>query len=245
VPAAPGAPVYRRVLVKLSGEALAGGRGFGIEPETQKRICEELAALARNGVQTAVVIGGGNFFRGVSAAADGWDRVGADQIGMLATIINALALSQTLEAQGAPARVLSALPVAGVVEPYVRDRALEHLDQGRIVVFAGGTGNPFFSTDTAASLRAAEIGAQLLLKATKVDGIYDADPLREPGARRYDRLTYDAVLQQRLGVMDATAIALCRENRIPLRVFAMDNPGILCRIAAGAEEGTLVYDEKP
>jgi uridylate kinase len=204
-----------------------------------------LAALAGSGVQTAVVIGGGNFFRGVSAAASGWDRVGADQIGMLATIINALALRQTLEARGKAARVLSALPVAGIVEPHAQERALEHLERGRIVIFAAGTGNPFFSTDTAASLRAAEIGAQLLLKATKVDGVYDADPLREPGARRYDRLTYDAVLQQRLGVMDATAIALCRENRIPLRVFAMDNPGILCRIAAGGEEGTLVYDEQP
>ena len=239
------APVYRRVLVKLSGEALAGNRGFGIDPETLARISAELAALAGGGVQTAVVIGGGNFFRGVAAAADGWERVGADHVGMLATIINALALRQALEAQGTAARVLSALPVAGVVEPHAQERALEHLEQGRIVIFAAGTGNPFFSTDTAASLRAAEIGAQLLLKATKVDGVYDADPLREPNARRYDRLTYDAVLQQRLGVMDATAIALCRENRIPLRVFAMDNPGILCRIAAGGEEGTLVYDEQP
>lgn len=238
-------PVYRRVLVKLSGEALAGGRGFGLDPETLKRICAELAALAGSGVQTAVVIGGGNFFRGVSAAAAGWDRVAADHIGMLATVINALALRQTLEAAGAPACVLSALPVAGVVEPYTQERALGLLDQGRIVIFAAGTGNPFFSTDTAASLRAAEIGAQLLLKATKVDGVYDADPLREPNARRYDRLTYDAVLQQRLGVMDATAIALCREHNIPLRVFAMDHPGILCRIAAGAEEGTLIYDEQP
>jgi uridylate kinase len=238
-------PVYRRVLVKLSGEALAGGQGFGLDPETLARVAAEVAALAGSGVQTAVVVGGGNFFRGVAAAAGGWERVAADQVGMLATIINALALRQAFEGRGAPARVLSALPVAGVVEAYAQDRALQHLERGRIVVFAAGTGNPFFSTDTAASLRAAEIGAQLLLKATKVDGIYDADPMREPGARRYDRLTYDAVLQQRLGVMDATAIALCRENRIPLRVFAMDNPGILCRIAAGGEEGTLVYDERP
>jgi len=234
------APAYRRVLLKLSGEALSGAEGFGLDAPVLGSICSQVAAVARSGVQIAIVVGGGNFFRGAAAATAGIERATADYIGMLATVMNGLVLQQGLQAEGIEARVQSAIPMPTVSEPYVRQRALKHLDLGRVVVFAAGTGNPFFTTDTAASLRAVEIGADLMLKATKVDGVYDADPLANPGAKRYSAISYDEVLERRLGVMDATAIALCRENDLPLRVFAIHEPGSLQRVINGADEGTLV-----
>ena len=231
---------YRRILVKLSGEALMGNSDYGIDPLFLKRLAEEVAAVRENGAEVAVVIGGGNLFRGAGLARAGMDRVTADQMGMLATVMNSLALQDALEQIGVFARVMSAIRINEVCEDYIRRRAVRHLEKGRITIFAAGTGSPFFTTDTAASLRAIEIEADLLLKATKVDGVYDSDPMLNPSARRYDRLTYDQVLDGRLNVMDATAIVLCRDHHLPLRVFNLNEPGALVRVARGEEVGTLV-----
>jgi uridylate kinase len=231
---------YRRILVKLSGEALMGESDYGIDPLFLKRLAVEVAAVREYGVEVALVIGGGNLFRGAGLARAGMDRVTGDQMGMLATVMNSLALQDALEQIGVFARVLSAIRINEVCEDYIRRRAVRHLEKGRICIFAAGTGNPFFTTDTAASLRAIEIEADLLLKATKVDGIYDSDPVVNPGARRFDRLTYDQVLDGRLNVMDATAIVLCRDHQLPLRVFNLNEPGALVRVARGEEVGTLV-----
>lgn len=240
----PPAPHYRRIVLKLSGEALAGGGGHGLDRGVLDGFCAEIAPVVEAGTQVAVVVGGGNFFRGARAGNLAMERVSADHIGMLATVMNGLALQQALTAAGIPSSVQSAVPMPPICEPFVLERALEHLAGNRVVVFAGGTGNPFFTTDTAASLRAAEIGADLLLKATQVDGVYDRDPVRFADARRYERITYDQVLLQRLDVMDATAIALCRENRIPLRVFDINRAGCLQRIVMGDNsECTLVDGE--
>jgi len=231
---------YRRILVKLSGEALMGNSDYGIDPLFLKRLAAEVAAVRENGAEIAVVIGGGNLFRGAGLARAGMDRVTADQMGMLATVMNSLALQDALEQIGVFARVMSAIRINEVCEDYIRRRAIRHLEKGRITIFAAGTGSPFFTTDTAASLRAIEIEADLLLKATKVDGVYDSDPMLNPSAKRYDRLTYDQVLDGRLNVMDATAIVLCRDHHLPLRVFNLNEPGALVRVARGEEVGTLV-----
>jgi uridylate kinase len=233
-------PVYRRVLVKLSGEALMGSQDYGIGPEVISRLAEEIKELVASGVQVAMVIGGGNIFRGAGLAAKGMDRVTADQMGMLATVINALALQDALERVGLYVRVMSAIRINQVCEDYIRRRAVRHLEKGRVVIFAAGTGNPFFTTDSAASLRAIEIDANLMIKATKVDGVYSADPMRVPDAQRYDCLDYDQVLENKLAVMDATAIVLCRDNGMPLRVLDMTKPGALMRAVMGEAEGTLV-----
>ena len=235
-----GKPAYRRILVKLSGEALMGDADYGIDPVFIKRLAGEIRAMSEYGTEVALVIGGGNLFRGAGLARAGMDRVTADQMGMLATVMNSLALQDAIESIGLHARVMSAIRINEVCEDYIRRRAVRHLEKGRITIFAAGTGNPFFTTDTAASLRAVEIEADLLVKATKVDGVYDADPVTNPAARRYDRLTYDQVLDQRLGVMDATAIVLCRDHRLPLRVMNLNEAGALVRIARGEEVGTLV-----
>ncbi|MDD9805928.1 MAG: UMP kinase [Gammaproteobacteria bacterium] len=229
-----------RILLKLSGEALTRGRSRGIDIEAVERLVGEIRAVRAAGVEIAIVIGGGNIVRGGDFAATGMDRVAADQMGMLATVINALALQQALERQDIHTRVMSAVEIKQVCESYIRRRAVRHLEKGRVVVFAAGTGNPFFTTDSAASLRAVEIGAGLLLKATKVDGVYDADPGDKPGAERYERLSYDKVLQDRLEFMDATAIVMCRDHRIPIRIFNMNEPGALGRIVGGEPVGTLV-----
>lgn len=234
---------YRRILVKLSGEALLGDEDYGIDAGMLKRIAGELRDLTQMGVQIAVVIGGGNIFRGAGLARTGMDRVTADHMGMLATVINALAMQDSLESLGVYARVMSALRINEVCEDYIRRRAVRHLEKGRVVIFAAGTGNPFFTTDTAASLRAIEINAEVLLKATRVNGVYDSDPLQNPGAKRYARLTFDQVLNDRLGVMDATAIVMCRENRLPLRIFNLFEPGDLLRIVQGEDVGTAVCSE--
>jgi len=231
---------YRRILLKLSGEALMGEDAYGLNRDVLTRVTGELREVMATGVELALVVGGGNFFRGVSVGAQGLDRAQADYMGMLATVMNALALQDTFQKNGVPAAVLSGLAVAGVVEGYSRHAALAHLAAGRVVIFAAGTGNPFFTTDTAASLRGLEIGADVVLKATKVDGVYTKDPMRHADAVRYERLTYDEALAQRLGVMDATAIALCREQNLPLRVFSINKPGSLLRIVLGENEGTLV-----
>lgn len=231
---------YRRILLKLSGEALMGEASYGIEPTVIKRIAGEIAELSKKGVEIAIVIGGGNIFRGAGLAASGIDRVTADHMGMLATIMNSLAMQDALEQLGMHARVMSAIVINEICEDYIRRRAVRHLEKGRIVIFAAGTGNPFFTTDSAASLRAVEINADLLIKATKVDGIYSADPMLDKTAERYDQLSYDEVIVQKLGVMDTTAIVLCRENKMPLRVLNMLNPGSLMRAALGQNEGTLV-----
>jgi uridylate kinase len=234
---------YRRILVKLSGEALLGNVDYGIDPAMIKRVATELVEVASTGVEVAVVIGGGNIFRGAGLARAGMDRVTADQMGMLATVMNSLAMQDAIEGVGAHARVMSAIRINEVAEEYIRRRAVRHLEKGRIVIFAAGTGNPFFTTDSAASLRAIEIGADLLLKATKVNGVYSDDPVKNPAATRYDRLSYDRVLDDRLGVMDATAIVLCRDNGIPLRVFNLHNPGDLPRVVRGENVGTLVAND--
>ena len=233
-------PAYRRVLLKLSGEVLMGSGDFGIEPEMISRLAAEAAEVSRMGVQLAMVIGGGNLFRGAGLAEAGMDRVTADQVGMLATVMNALAMQDAIERQGAYCRVMSALKINQICEDYILRRAVRHLEKGRLVVFAAGTGNPFFTTDTAASLRASEINADVMLKGTKVDGVYDSDPVRNPDAKRYERLTYDEALTNKLGVMDATALVLCRDNNIPLRVFDVYQPGDLKRIIMGEPIGTLV-----
>ncbi|KAA0251228.1 UMP kinase [Acidobacteria bacterium ACD] len=236
----PGGPAYRRVLLKLSGEALLGGQPFGIDPAVVARIADELVEVRRLGVETSVVIGGGNIIRGVSAATQGIDRVTADNMGMLATVVNALALQDALERRSAYTRVMTAFEIRAVAEPFLRRRAIRHLEKGRIVIFAGGTGSPFFTTDSAAALRASEIRAEVILKATKVDGIYSADPKTDPAATLLPRVTYQEVLERRLGVMDAAAIALCRENRIPIRVFNLLEPGNIRRVVLGEATGSVV-----
>lgn len=232
---------YRRVLIKLSGGQLAGESGFGISPVVIGRIAEEIRQVHELGSQLCIVIGGGNVIRGIEAAAQGLGRAGADYMGMLASVINALALQDSLEKEGLATRVLSALEIQAVAEPYIRRRAVRHLEKGRVVVFAGGTGNPYFTTDTAAVLRAAEVGAEIILMAKQgVDGVYDDDPKRNPRAVRYDFLSYDEALQKNLRVMDQTAIALCRENDLPIVVFDMSTPGNIGRVAAGEQVGTRV-----
>jgi uridylate kinase len=233
-------PAYRRILLKLSGEALMGEDAYGINRGVLARIVAEIKEIAELGVEIGLVVGGGNIFRGMAPAAEGMDRANADYIGMLATVMNSLALQDALQRAGRPTAVLSALPIAAVVEGYARAAALGYLAAGQVVIFAAGTGSPFFTTDTAASLRAVEINADILLKATKVDGVYNKDPLRHPDAVRYDVLSYDDVLAQRLGVMDATAIGLCREQNLPIRVFNINTPGDLRRVVAGENVGTLV-----
>jgi uridylate kinase len=237
---ATGSPRFARLLVKLSGEALLGGADYGIDPLVIKRIASELRDVQALGTQVAVVIGGGNIFRGAGLARAGMDRVTADQMGMLATVMNALAMQDALESLNVHARVMSAIRINEVCEDYIRRRAVRHLEKGRLVIFAAGTGNPFFTTDTAAALRAIEIGAQLLVKATKVNGIYSADPVHDPKARHYPRLTFEQVLSERLNVMDATAIVMCRDHSLPLRVFNLNAAGDLLRVALGEEPGTLV-----
>ncbi len=234
---------YKRVLLKLSGEALLGQESYGVDPKVIARVSDEIAALAKIGVEIAIVVGGGNIFRGAGLAAGGVDRVTADQMGMLATVINALALQDSLERAGLSARVMSAIKINEVCEDYIRRRAVRHLEKGRVVVLAAGTGNPFFTTDSAASLRAIEIDADLLIKATKVDGIYTSDPKIDHSACKYSVLDYDDVLDRKLNVMDATAIVLCRENDMPLRVVDMTVKGTLVSASLGEEVGTLVTNE--
>ena len=231
---------YRRILLKLSGEALMGNVDYGIDPEVIKALAAEIVAVQRAGAEIGLVIGGGNIFRGAGLAAAGMDRVTGDHMGMLATVINALAMADAIEKQGGFARVMSAIKINEVCEDYIRRRAIRHMEKGRIALFAAGTGNPFFTTDSAAALRASEIGADLLLKATKVDGIYDADPKKNPGAKRFTRLTYDDVISRNLQVMDTAAFALCRDNQVPLRIYDMMQPGALMRIVQGEDLGTLV-----
>jgi uridylate kinase len=233
-------PAYRRIVLKLSGEALAGSQGYGIDPPVLDRIGEEVREVADLGVQLAIVIGGGNIFRGVAASAAGMDRATADYMGMLATIINALALQDSLEKAGVQTRVLSAIEMRAVAEPYIRRRAIRHLEKGRVVIFAAGTGNPFFTTDTAGALRAVEIGADAIIKATKVDGVYSADPKVDPAARRLERLTYIEVLNRGLGVMDTTAISLCMDNKLPIVVFDLMQAGNIKRIVLGEPVGSIV-----
>jgi uridylate kinase len=234
---------YSRILVKLSGEALLGNGDYGIDPVVLKRVAGELEEIVKMQVQVAVVIGGGNIFRGAGLARAGMDRVAADHMGMLATVMNALAMQDALESLGLHARVMSAIRINEVCEDYIRRRAVRHLEKGRVTIFAAGTGNPFFTTDTAAALRAIEINADVLLKATKVNGVYSEDPVRNSDAVRYTRLTFDKVLTDRLNVMDATAIVMCRDNRLPLRVFNLNNPGDLTRIVRGEDVGTGVTFE--
>lgn len=231
---------YRRILLKLSGEALMGDEDYGIDPKVIGRLAREVIEAQQAGAEVALVMGGGNIFRGAGLAAAGMDRVTGDQMGMLATVINALAMQDALEKLGAKARVMSALKINDVCEDYIRRRAIRHLEKGRLVIFAAGTGNPFFTTDSGAALRAIEIGANLLLKATKVDGVYDADPKKFPDAKRFDKLTYDEVLSRDLQVMDTAAFALCRDSDVPLRIFDMSEPGQLLRILQGENIGTLV-----
>jgi uridylate kinase len=233
-------PVYKRILLKLSGEALMGGQGFGIDPSVAHRIANEIHEVHQLGVETAVVVGGGNFIRGVAASASGIDRVVADHMGMLATVINALALQDTIEKAGSPTRVVTAIEMREIAEPFIRRRVTRHLEKGRVVVLAGGTGNPYFSTDTAAALRAMEIKAEVVLKATKVDGVYDADPKKVATAQRYDQITYRDVLARGLGVMDTTAISLCMDNNLPIVVFDLNVPGNLKRVVLGEKIGSRV-----
>jgi len=234
-------PAHKRILLKLSGEALMGDDQFGINRATIVRMVAEIAEVTRLGVQVAVVIGGGNIFRGVAGGAVGMDRATADYIGMLATVMNSLALADTMEKAGLTARVMSAIAIEQVVEPYVRPKALQYLEEGKVVIFAAGTGNPFFTTDTAAALRGAEIGAELVLKATKVDGVYTADPKLVPTATRYSKLSFDEAISKNLGIMDATAFALCRDQKLPVKVFSIFKHGAFKRVVMGEDEGTLVY----
>jgi len=236
----PRAPAYRRVLVKLSGEALMGSQGYGIDRAVVGQIATEIGEIRAMGVDLAIVIGGGNIFRGVAASAAGMDRAQADYMGMLATVINALALQDALDAAGVSTRVLTAIEMRSVAEPFIRRRAIRHMEKGRVVVFAAGTGNPYFTTDTAAALRAMEIKAEVILKATKVDGIYSADPVTNPDATRFESLTYMDVLDRRLKVMDATAISLCMDNKLPIIVFNLRRPGNMRRAILGDAVGTFV-----
>ena len=234
-------PAHKRILLKLSGEALMGDDAFGINRATVERIVAEIHDVTRQGVQVAVVIGGGNIFRGVAGGSAGMDRATADYMGMLATVMNALALADAMNKHGLTARVMSAIAIEQVVESYVRPKALQYLEEGKVIVFAAGTGNPFFTTDTAAALRGAEIGAQMVLKATKVDGVYTTDPKKDPSATRYAKISFDEAMSRNLGIMDATAFALCRDQRLPVKVFSIFKPGALERVIAGEDEGTLVH----
>lgn len=234
-------PAHKRILLKLSGEALMGDDAFGINRATIVRIVDEVAEVIKLGVEVAVVIGGGNIFRGVAGGSVGMDRATADYMGMLATVMNSLALADTMQKAGVTARVMSAIAIDQVVEPYVRPKALQYLEEGKVVVFAAGTGNPFFTTDTAAALRGAEIGAEMVLKATKVDGVYTADPKKDSSATRYATLSFDEAISKNLGIMDATAFALCRDQKLPVKVFSIFKNGALKRVVMGEDEGTLVH----
>lgn len=236
----PSGPVFHRIILKLSGEALLGTQGFGVDPVVAKRIAEEVHEVQKLGVQIAIVVGGGNFIRGVAASAHGIDRVVADHMGMLATVINGLALQDALEKSGSYTRVVTAIEIREIAEPFIRRRVIRHLEKGRIVVLAGGTGNPYFSTDTAAALRAMEIKAEVILKATKVDGVYDADPKKVPEAKMFEKITYLDVLARQLGVMDTTAISLCMDNSLPIVVFNLNVPGNLKRVIMGERIGSHV-----
>jgi uridylate kinase len=233
-------PRYRRILLKVSGEALLGDRPYGVDPGFCSFIAAQVAAVQALGVEVAIVVGGGNIFRGMAAAAKGMDRATGDYIGMLATVMNALALQDAIEKAGVPTRVMSAIAMNEVAEPYIRRRAQRHLEKGRVVIFAAGTGNPYFTTDTAAALRAVEIGAEVILKATKVDGVYDTDPLKDPTAVRHEHLTYADVLNGRLQVLDATAVSLCMENDLPIIVFDLNQPDNIRRVASGEPVGTRI-----
>ena len=233
-------PAYGRVLIKISGQRLVGEAGFGISASAIQQTAAEIVEIEEQGVEVAVVCGGGNIIRGITAAPEGLNRVTADYMGMLASVMNALALQDAIEKCGANTRVLSAIEIRQVAEEHIRRRAIRHLEKGRIVIFAGGTGNPFFSTDTGAALRAMEIGAEVLLKGTRVDGVYDSDPEKHPGARRYDRISYREFLQKNLGVMYSTAISLCRDNQLPIVVFDMSTPGNMLRVIGGEAIGTTV-----
>ncbi|PWD86581.1 UMP kinase [Ignatzschineria cameli] len=239
------APKYKRILLKLSGEALMGDADYGIDPVTIGRIADEIKALNRIGVEVGVVIGGGNIFRGAGLAEAGMDRVAGDHMGMLATVMNSLALQDALESRDVYVRVMSAIRINEVCEDYLRRRAVRHLEKKRVTIFAAGTGNPFFTTDSAAALRAIEINAEIMLKATKVDGVYTADPMKDPTATRYDHITFTDALTQNLGVMDATALVMCRENNLPIKVFNIFNEGDLMRVVKGEPVGTLVSETAP
>jgi uridylate kinase len=234
-------PAYKRILLKLSGEALMGADAYGINQETLAGIVAEIKAVAALGVEIGVVIGGGNIFRGLAGSASGMDRATADYMGMLATVMNAMALADAMRQAGLNGRVQSALNIEQVVEPYIRGKAIRYLEEGKIVVFAAGTGNPFFTTDTAAALRGSEIGAEIVLKATKVDGVYTADPKKDPKAERYHRVSFDEVIGRNLQVMDATALALCRDQKLPINVFSIFKQGALKRVVLGEDEGTMVH----
>ncbi len=234
-------PAYKRVLLKLSGEALMGDDAYGINRATIERMVADVSEIASLGVEVAIVIGGGNIFRGVAGGSVGMDRATADYMGMLATVMNSLALADAMRQSGLTARVMSAIAIEQVVEPYVRPKALQYLEEGKIVIFAAGTGNPFFTTDTAAALRGAEIGAEVVLKATKVDGVYSSDPKKDPSATRYSTISFDEAISKRLQVMDATAFALCRDQKLPIRVFSIVKPGALKNVVLGQDEGTLVH----
>ncbi len=233
---------YKRVLLKLSGEVLMGESAFGVDPETIDRLAKEIIEVQQAGVDLAIVIGGGNIFRGMSGTASGMDRASADYMGMLATVMNSIALQDAIERNGATARVISALHIREVAEPYIRRRAVRHLEKGRILVFAAGTGNPYFTTDTAASLRAMEIQADVVMKGTKVNGVYTADPAKDPAAERYETVTFTEALTKRLGVMDATAMSLCRDNQMPIVVFDVTTPGQMLKAVSGEPVGTLVQE---
>jgi uridylate kinase len=237
------APVYKRILLKLSGEALAGRQGYGIDPDVINGIAAEIREVVALGVQVALVIGGGNIFRGIAASSAGMDRASADYMGMLATVMNSVAMQDALEKQGVVTRVQSAIEMQAIAEPYIRRRAVRHLEKGRVVIFGAGTGNPFFTTDTAASLRAAEIGAEIILKATKVDGVYTADPTKFPDAVRYQSLSYLEVLKRGLQVMDSTAISLCMDNNLPIIIFDLNRRGNIRKVVCGEQIGTLVKGE--
>jgi uridylate kinase len=234
-------PAYKKVLLKLSGEALMGDDSYGINPGTIDAMVADVAEVVQIGIQLAIVIGGGNIFRGVAGGAAGMDRATADYMGMLATMMNALALQDALRQKGVEARVQSALRMDQVVEPYIRPKAIRHMEEGKVVIFAAGTGNPFFTTDTAAALRGAEMGVEVVLKATKVDGIYTSDPKKDPTATRYDTITFDEAIIKNLQIMDATAFALCRDRKLPIKVFSILKPGALKRVVMGDSEGTLVH----
>ncbi|WP_415393699.1 UMP kinase [Paracoccus sp. SJTW-4] len=240
-PADQPAASYKRVMLKISGEALMGDQGYGLHPPTVARIADEVESVHKLGVEICMVIGGGNIFRGLQGSAQGMERATADYMGMLATVMNALAMQAALEAKGLHSRVISAIRMDEVAEPYIRRRAIRHLEKKRICIFAAGTGNPYFTTDTAATLRANEMGCEAIFKGTKVDGVYDKDPARFPDAKRYDNVTYDEVLQKHLGVMDASAIALARDNNLPIIVFSLDEPGGFCGILAGKGTYTRVH----
>ena len=235
---------YKRILLKLSGEALMGDEGFGIDPKILDRMALEIGQLVGIGVEVGLVIGGGNLFRGSALQKAGLDRVAGDHMGMLATVMNALAMRDALERSNIPSTVMSSIPMSGIVDHYDRRKAMRFLRQGEVVIFSAGTGNPFFTTDSAACLRGIEVEAELVLKATKVDGVYSADPMKDPAAEKYDTLTYDEVLDKKLEVMDLTAICLCREHNMPLRVFAMEKPGALLGIVVGGNEGTLIVESR-